>query len=401
MVMISYSGVHQAYQLALAAQEAKILDRFLCSFYDAPGKWGHRLSWLLGPEAMRNRRLIGLHPSRITEHPWPELLFKLRGKFTTLPGNAWISAAEGFDRWAAKELVRGSSAVVVCAENCAYETFRVAASEGIKRIYDCPGCNTSLLQQATQEAARRTGLTFVSIADTPETTRRKAIELELAQKVLTYSDFHTQGVIARGVVRDRIVQIPLWTDPTFWLPPANPRVRCGPLKVVFAGGINLRKGVPFLIEAIRALSPHVILTLVGSLDPDAKPCLAGSEEFLTVLAPVNKQTLRSIYQAHDVLVLPSLGDSFGFVAMEAMACGLPVILTTHCGAPVPDSTWRVPVMDSQAIIERLNFYLESPEALEKDRIGARSFAQSFTSTRYRQALGSFLLGHASASEASI
>jgi hypothetical protein len=339
-----------------------------------------------------------LDPARIIELPWPELFFKLRGTLTKLPGNAWITAAGEFDRWAAKQLQRGCSQGVVCAENCAYETFQVAKQRGMRRIYDCPGCNTAVLQQNTEEAARRTGLAFVSIADTLETTRRKAIELELAEQVLTYSDFHTEGVVARGVAREHIVQIPLWTDPTFWLPPAIPRIRSKPLKVLFAGGINLRKGVPFLIEAVKSLAPHACLTLVGSLDPDAKPCLAGSEEFVKVLAPVNKLTLRSIYQAHDVLVLPSLGDSFGFVAMEAMACGLPVILTTHCGAPVPDSTWRVPVMNSIAIIERLNFYLESPGGLETDSVSARAFALGFTCNRYRSAVGIVLSGDQSAAK---
>jgi glycosyltransferase involved in cell wall biosynthesis len=383
MITVSYSGVHQAYQLALAAQEAGLLDRFFCSFYDTPGKCGHHLSRLLGHEAMRNRRIDGLDPTRVTEHLWPELLFKLRGKFMKLPANAWISAAGEFDRWVAKKLVRGSSQAVVCTENCAYETFRTANQRGMKKIYDCPGHNTKLLQQTTEEAARRSGLPFVSAADTAETTRRKEVEIGFADVVLTYSDFHTDGVVARGVLRERIVQIPLWTDSTFWQPPAIPRNRSGPLKVLFAGGINLRKGVPFLIKAVRALSPHVRLTMVGSLDPDAKPCLAGCEEFVTVLAAVDKQTLRSVYQAHDVLVLPSLGDSFGFVAMEAMACGLPVIVTTHCGAPVPDFAWRVPVMDAAAIVDRLKLYVDDPKLLKADRIVARTHATNFTPARYR------------------
>jgi glycosyltransferase involved in cell wall biosynthesis len=383
MITVSYSGVHLAYQLALALQEAGLLDRFFCSFYDSPGKCGHHLSRLLGHEAMSNRRLEGLDPAQVTEYPWPELLFKLRVKLTNLPGNAWIAAAGEFDRWAAKQLHRGSSQGVVCAENCAYETFLAAKQLGMKKIYDCPGHNTQLWQQTTEEAARLTGLDFVSIADTLEITRRKAIEIELADTVITYSDFHTEGVMARGVGRDRITQIPLWIDPLFWHPTKIPRSRSGPLKVIFAGNINLRKGVPFLIDAIKSLLPHACLTLVGTLDADAKPSLVGCEEFVTVLAPVNKQTLRGIYQAHDVLVLPSLGDSFGFVALEAMACGLPVIVTTHCGAPVPDPSWRVPVMDSGAIAEQLRRFLDQPEQLVISGRLATGFAEKYTPERFR------------------
>lgn len=390
MFTVSYSGVHQAYQMALAAQESGLLDRFLCSFYDAPGKWGHRLAGMLGREALKSRRLEGIDPRRVAEHPWPELSFKLRGRFMKLPGNAWISAAGRFDHWAAGQLDRGTSRGVVCAENCAYETFQLAKARGMLRIYDCPGTNAEILHATTGEAARRTGLPFVSQADTPETTRRKEVEIDLADMVLTYSDFHMKGMIARGIPRERIAQIPLWTDPDFWCPGPHPRERKGPLKVLFAGGINLRKGVPFLVEAVRTLAPHATLTLVGSLDRDAKSCLAGTESFATVMPPVNKEKLRDIYRAHDLLVLPSLGDSFGFVAMEAMACGLPVILTTQCGAPVPMESWRVPVMDAGAIQEQLQVYLDQPERLQAGRTSARGFAAQYTPPRYRAAVGALL-----------
>jgi glycosyltransferase involved in cell wall biosynthesis len=390
MLTISYNGVHQAYQLALAAQEVRLLDEFLCSFYDAPGKWGRRLRRVMGPAVMKNRSLEGIDPARVVEHPWPELRFKLRGRLRKLPPNAWIKAARPFDKWAAQHLARSASRGVVCSENCAYATFQVAAKRGLRRIYDCPGHNAEQLRANTEEAARRTGLHVVTVADTPEVTRRKEVEIGLAEKILTYSDSHTAGVVARGVEPERIHQIPLWTDPAFWVPPATPRERLGPLRVLFAGGINLRKGVPFLLDAVRAVAPHAKLTLVGSLDPNLRPCLAGTESFATLIGPVAKQDLRTLYQAHDVLVLPSLGDSFGFVALEAMACGLPVILTTHCGAPVPDPQWRVPIMDAAAIAQALTRYLDKPAALATDSLRAREFAVGFTPKRYRDAIGGIL-----------
>jgi len=390
MLSVSYNGVHQAYQLALAAQEAGLLDEFLCSFYDAPGKWGRRLRRVLGPAVMKNRSLEGIDAAKVVEHPWPELRFKLRGRLRKLPPNAWIKAAQPFDEWAARHLARSASHGVICSENCAFATFQMAAKLGLRRIYDCPGHNAELLREATEEAARRTGLRAVTVADTPEVTRRKEVEVSLAEQIFTYSDSHTAGMVARGVEPGRIHQIPLWTDPVFWVPPTTPRQQMGPLRVLFAGGINLRKGVPFLLDALRSIAPHAELTLVGSLDPNLRPLLAGTESFATLLGPVAKQDLRTIYQSHDVLVLPSLGDSFGFVALEAMACGLPVILTTHCGAPVPDPSWRVPIMDAQAIAQALIRYLDEPAVLATDRLRAREFASTYTPKRYRKAIGAIL-----------
>jgi len=59
--------------------------------------------------------------------------------------------------------------------------------------------------------------------------------------------------------------------------------------------------------------------------------------------PQSKAALRELYCKHDIMVFPSLSDSFRFVAMETMACSLPVIVTQNCGVPVPEELWRVPV----------------------------------------------------------
>jgi glycosyltransferase involved in cell wall biosynthesis len=104
-----------------------------------------------------------------------------------------------------------------------------------------------------------------------------------------------------------------------------------------------------------------------------------------------KGELRRLYAAHDVLVLPSLADSFGFVALEAMACGLPVIVTENCGVPVPDPSWRVPVMDSEAIARRLEYYADNREALERDGLLAQQFARQLTPERYRDQIKNLFL----------
>jgi glycosyltransferase involved in cell wall biosynthesis len=72
------------------------------------------------------------------------------------------------------------------------------------------------------------------------------------------------------------------------------------------------------------------------------------------------------------------------VAMAAMACGAPVVVSENCGAPVPDPSWRVPVMDSAAIARRFEYYAANPQALEQDGQVARRFALRFTPERYRE-----------------
>jgi len=60
----------------------------------------------------------------------------------------------------------------------------------------------------------------------------------------------------------------------------------------------------------------------------------GLGEKVTFLKPIQKEILSELYQAHDVLVLPSHGEAIGMVVPEAMACGLPTITSDTVGANI-------------------------------------------------------------------
>ena len=87
-----------------------------------------------------------------------------------------------------------------------------------------------------------------------------------------------------------------------------------------------------------------------------------------------KAELRKIYWESDVLVLPSLVDTFGFVAMEAMACGLPVIACSGSGVSEllvdRENGFLVPPNDLDALVMRLRELLFDSE--KRDAMGARA-----------------------------
>ena len=159
--------------------------------------------------------------------------------------------------------------------------------------------------------------------------------------------------------------------------------------MLFAGRGTLMKGLPYLLDAVKECGVGVQLDCVGEIQPEVQPLAAGLPD-VQIFPPVPKSQLRAVYWNRDILVLPSLGDSFGFVALEAMACGLPVIVTENCGVPVPDPAWRVPIMDSEAIAHRLEHYSNNREALQRDGQIAAKFARQFTPERYREQIKNLL-----------
>jgi glycosyltransferase involved in cell wall biosynthesis len=315
---------------------------------------------------------------------------KLRVLQKLFPGESrWFTANQEFDLWVARELASTKSEVFVGTETCALRSFEIGKKKGLKLVLDCPGIESSLRDELAKQAAREFQLDEPHPSDSLEILRWKESEVALADYLLAYSVVHRESLLRRGAVANKVIEIPLWADCDFWYPapqgsdPAN-----SALKVLYAGGISLRKGIPYLLAAANECGPAVNVTLAGTVADEMKPVLAKYRNH-QLLPHQNRAALRDLYWRSDVLVLPSLGESWGFVALEAMLCGLPVVVTENCGAPVPDESWRVPVMDSRAIGERLLLYANDRSLCREHGSIAVPFARQFTPERYRQKLAAF------------
>ena len=389
-IVVAYGGVHQSFQIALAAQEMGALDCFYCAAFDAPGKWGGHLSRLFGADVMRTRRGDGIPAAKVIENPWPWMAQRIRGGFSAVAGRDWHMTNGWFDRWAARQLSHSSARLFVGVETCAMHCLETARKLGIKRVLDCPQFHPAFLERVMQAGADNLGLPRQGKLDGKAMQARKEREFCQAEYFLVYSDVHRRSFEQAGVPAKRIFQCPLWVDTKFWHPATE--VSCNaarPLKVLFAGGLGLRKGVVYLLRAADACGPEVSVTLVGAAEAGLDRLLVRKNGPLHRLGPQTKVSLREIYRDHDVFVLPSLADTFGFVALEAMACGRPVVVTDNCGVPVPHESWRVPVMNAEAIAGRLLLYARDRELCREHGRMATRFAAQYTPERYRHQLQGF------------
>jgi len=390
-VTIAYSGVHQAFQIALAAAEMGRLDEFCCSFFAAPGKWGGWFERLLGEERLVNRKATGIPLEKVVEYPWAYLGLLLRRKLASTPRFDWAAANEQFDRWAAKRIQCSTSRIFVGVETCALESMRVARSRGMVTFLDSTQVHPVFLRSLLDRAGEQLGIRRTIEIDAPRTTDRKQEEFALADHILIYSEIQRRSFAEAGFDEARLVEIPLWADGELWDIPRECRNRDEEsLEVLFVGSIGLRKGIPWLLRATQQVQRPIRLRLVGRIEETFRGWLQDQPSVFEHVPPQPRRALRRYYAEADVLVLPSLVDSFGFVAMEAMLAGVPVIVSENCGVPVPDRTWRVPVMDGDAIAARLEYYAENRAALERDRARAKEFARQFTPGRYRNQIKSAL-----------
>jgi D-inositol-3-phosphate glycosyltransferase len=159
--------------------------------------------------------------------------------------------------------------------------------------------------------------------------------------------------------------------------------------VLFVGRIEPLKGIDILVRASAQMECCFRILVVGGDEKDnerraALRALAeahGVAERVTFIDAVPHEELPLYYNASDISVVPSHYESFGMVALEAMACGIPVVATRvgglrdtvrdgRTGYLVP---WRCP----EAFAERLDL-LVSNESLRRS-LGreAHTFATRF------------------------
>jgi len=147
-----------------------------------------------------------------------------------------------------------------------------------------------------------------------------------------------------GSLEERLIVIPSGVDPTRYTPANVPlyrdeiRRRHGVAEasalLLFVGGYWERKGVAQAIKALaRMRSSDVILMVVGKGNTPRYRELArreGVEKRVIIVGPTEESW--KYYAASDVFLLPALYEPFGLVILEAMAAGLPVLVSGEAGA---------------------------------------------------------------------
>jgi glycosyltransferase involved in cell wall biosynthesis len=165
-----------------------------------------------------------------------------------------------------------------------------------------------------------------------------------ADVVVATSSLERGELVSAGISPDRITVRPngVWTDELRSLPQRGAlRARLGvPLEApvaLFLGRISRQKGLPFLAEGVSRV-PGAHLVVAGADDGDGgREDLERAATRLGILSRVHQvgvlegiDKLQALADA-DALALVSRGESFGNAAAEAVAAGLPVLVTDRCG----------------------------------------------------------------------
>jgi glycosyltransferase involved in cell wall biosynthesis len=214
-------------------------------------------------------------------------------------------------------------------------------------------------------------------------------ECNLANRILVGSSFAKDTHVTMGVPPEKIYIVPYGMESSLFVQEKKNRAYSrNAFEILFVGQLTQRKGISYLLKAYQIIQgPNTTLTLVGNFFKERKPLEAFSYLFKHI-PHIPRASLAEIYQKADVFVFPTLADGMPLVVIEAMASGLPVIVTPNGpGDIVRDGIdgFIVPLRDVDAIVEKLEHLRANPEARIEMGRNAQERAKLFTWENYTNA----------------
>lgn len=176
-------------------------------------------------------------------------------------------------------------------------------------------------------------------------------------------------IASPAAVADRMVTVRHGIDAALFSPSAAPPAR-GPASILFYTSVTRKKGIFTLLDAfgrVAAAVPEATLSVVGKGEDwdEAARVVAGMDcrDRIEMSGFLPRDQAPALLRDHAVYCLPSHGEPLGNTALEAMACGKPLVVTSTGGLPYllgEDGGHKVPQEDPVALAKALVRLVTSP-----------------------------------------
>jgi glycosyltransferase involved in cell wall biosynthesis len=270
--------------------------------------------------------------------------------------------------------------------------FKAAKSKGAKAWLYCLNNYLPFMQeQIQQELAFLKDPTVATMNSIM--LKRFQEECTEADLIIVLSEVAKKTFIQGGFAAEKIAVLTPFVDTNrFHSAPKQDEI----FRVLYVGTIEPRKGVHYLIKSfIQANIPNSELLIVGGASTRALRIFI--ENTLSQQANIKQEFWNfsrtdptEVFSKCSVLVLPSVEDGFGLVGLEAMACGLPVIVTSQCGVAdlvvEAGNGFVIPPRDIGKMSEKLIFLAANPATSQEMGKSARNTSLQHTPDTYQQQL---------------
>jgi glycosyltransferase involved in cell wall biosynthesis len=369
-------GAREHYAVARALHRHRALDLLLTDAWVRPGSLLGRLKPSLGARFHAELATENVHAPNIGA-----IAFELRAKLAGLRN--WPLMVARND-WFQKAVVARLSQepanaprTVMAYSYAALEIFKLARARGWRTVLgqiDPGPPEERIVARLYEEDPAQRGTWQPPPRHYWSNWRE---ECALADRIVVNSRWSRMALMDEGVPATKIRVVPLAYDDQrgnekFQREHPMRFTDARPLRVLFLGQINLRKGVGPMLDAIRLLRGEPVeFSLVGPLQISVPTDMQENSQVRWIGRVPRKDTAQ-FYRDADVLLFPTFSDGFGLTQLEAQAWKLPIIATKFCGDVVEDGRngWLLPDVTAAAIAETIRRLLAEPSGLQRFSAGS-------------------------------
>jgi len=228
---------------------------------------------------------------------------------------------------------------------------------GITSVVDHGSLHQRTEKRLLEEENRKIGLESNKNTAPEWIINKEDKEFEVADKVMVLSEAAKRSFIEEGVASEKIFVNPCGVNLAQFSPTKKNDSK---FRIIFCGSITPRKGLHYLIKAFSELSINdaELWVIGGVLNKKYREYLEKFNlEKVYFMGTFSQSELPRLYSQGSVFILPSIADGFGMVVTQALACGLPVIVSENVGAADVIEEGRngfvVPVCNANSLKERL------------------------------------------------
>lgn len=327
----------------------------------------------------RERAHEELRDARIVDFPWKTLAFEAAARFRASRGwdricarNAWFQSAAASELRDMHRTHEPRLAGVFSYSYGAARPFRVARELGLKTILgqiDAGPVEEDIVAAAHEKHAEYAGAWRRAPASYWDSWRE---EIRVSDRVVVNSQWSRRCLVQAGIDDSAITVIPLaYEAPANQEPPrarpARPFSRSDPMKILFLGQVTIRKGIAELLEAVDLLGDAPVELIVAGPIGIRVPRRFLEHPRIRWVGAVPRGRAQELYRSADVFILPTLSDGFAITQLEALAAGLPLIVSKNCGDVVVngDNGLLLDEVSAPAIAEAVLSLASDPELLAR------------------------------------
>jgi glycosyltransferase involved in cell wall biosynthesis len=341
-------GAREHYAIPRALHAHGALRKLVTDFWFPPGSAFLRILPSSLKQDLRGRYHPDLAGADVNGLNFPALKFEAISRMRGQAGWAQIMARnQWFQRKVVSilsnfELPASSSQPILFAYSyAALEILRHAKTQGWRCVLGQIDPDPVEEKIVAEEVAREPELAAAWKPAPPVYWDRWHEECDIADRILVNSAWSKSALEKTGIPSAKISVVPLAYEPTAGAtsfarsyPAQFDQNR--PMRVLFLGQINLRKGVARLLKAIQLLQDKPIeFHFVGPVQISIPHDLLTNRK-IHWHGAIPRSEVGAFYRSAEVFILPTLSDGFGLTQLEAQAWSLPIITSSFCGEVIRD-----------------------------------------------------------------